>query len=33
MKLLSRSVDFVDLDEPNPFSDYVRSKKEFTRVA
>ncbi len=33
MKILSRSVDLVDLDEANPLSTYVRTKKEFTRVA
>jgi predicted nucleotidyltransferase len=33
MQALSRPVDLVDLDEANPFSAYVRSKKEFTRVA
>ncbi len=33
MQILSRSVDLIDLDEQNPFSDFVRTKKEFTRVA
>lgn len=33
MQVLSRPVDLVDLDEGNPFSVYVCSKKEFTRVA
>lgn len=33
MQVLSRSVDLVDLDEVNPFSAYVLTKKECTRVA
>ncbi|MDX9957274.1 MAG: nucleotidyltransferase domain-containing protein [Spirochaetia bacterium] len=33
MKILSRTVDLVDLDEANPFSVYVTTKDEFTRVA
>jgi predicted nucleotidyltransferase len=33
MKSLSRSIDLIDLDEDNRFSEYISSKKEFTRVA
>ncbi len=33
MQTLSRSVDLVDLDEQSPFSAYIRTKKEFTRVS
>lgn len=33
MKILSRSVDLVDLDEVNPFSAYVLSKKRDKKTA
>jgi predicted nucleotidyltransferase len=33
MKILSRTVDLVDLDEENPFTVHVTAKEEFTRVA
>lgn len=33
MKILSRTVDLVNLDETNPFSAHVALKNEFIRVA
>jgi predicted nucleotidyltransferase len=33
MKILSRTVDLVDLDEANPFTVHVAAKEEFIRVA
>jgi predicted nucleotidyltransferase len=31
-RILKRSVDLVDLDEPNPFTDYLKESGELRRV-
>ncbi|MEI6873623.1 MAG: nucleotidyltransferase domain-containing protein [Spirochaetota bacterium] len=33
MKLMTRSVELVDLDEATPFAAHIAAKREFTRVA